>query len=73
MGHFFSGSCGSPGQIKENQYIASLKVATKDSEHLSTSDSHCSEHNSVLLILETFLKVHLLVTSYVLQKIKHER
>ena len=59
MGHFFSGSRGSPDQIKENQYIASLKVATEDSEQLSTSDSHRSEHNSVLLILETSLKVYI--------------
>ena len=28
----------------------------QDSQHLSTSDCHSSEHNSVLLALETFLK-----------------
>ena len=46
----------------------SLKGVTVDSEQLSTSHCHSSEYNSVLLVLETLMKKHLLVISYVLKK-----
>ena len=39
----------------------------QDLEHLSTSDYHNSEFNSVLLVLEIFLKDLSLVIIYVLK------
>ena len=51
--------------------IKLLNMTTMDSgqdlEHLSTTDYHSSEFNSVLLVLEIFLKELLLVMIYVLK------
>ena len=41
-------------EMKPDKYI--LKMATKNSEYLSTSDCHSSEHKSMLLVLDTYLK-----------------
>ena len=50
----------------------SLKGVTVDSGQLSTSHCQSSEHNSVLLVLETLMEKHLLMISYVLKKEKCE-
>ena len=51
------------GRMKVNwtTWLTLLKVMSEDSEYLSTADYHSSEHNFVLLVLETFLKEYLLV------------
>ena len=51
-GHFFSGSHRSLDQFVGNQIVwfIHLNTMTVDSEHLSTSGCHSSEHTSVLLV-----------------------
>ena len=51
------------GRMKVNwiTWLTLLKVMSEDSEYLSTADYHSSEHNFVLLVLETFLKEYLLM------------
>ena len=44
----------------------------QDFEDLSTSECHNSEHNSMLLVLETFLKEKYLAISYAVKKEKYE-
>ena len=52
MGHFYSGSHRLLDQLVGNQIIrfVYLNMVTVDSEHLSASHCHSSEHNSVSLV-----------------------